>query len=101
MMLFLMENAGFSVLSHVMLPVTVQIDSASSSSEIITGETPRETEELKYFAETSKARKALISTWVAMQRSVGKRGHMLTAGSLQLWECLFLPCQGLPRSRNR
>lgn len=99
MTLFLTKHARFSVLSQVMLPVTVQIDSASSSVEIITGEAPGETEELKYFAETSKARMALVSTWVAMQRSAGKRGHALTAGSLLLWEYLFFHARDCPSLR--
>lgn len=79
MTLFLTKHARFSVLSQVMLPVTVQIDSASSSVEIITGEAPGETEELKYFAETSKARMALVSTWVAcsgQQASVGTHSQL-------------------------
>lgn len=53
-----------SVLYQVILTVAFQLDSATSFLEIISREAPEETEGLKDFAQTLKARGAVTNVWL-------------------------------------
>lgn len=63
MLLFQNLQEECSVLYQVTLPITFQLDSATSLLEIISGEAPEETEELKDFAQTLKAEGAVTNIW--------------------------------------